>query len=103
MIKLSSCNKEGQVFLYDGETVGLQYILRMIYNNETHPEIRVVSNDKNFDDAVSNVLSQLYDDVVNGVDKESYDLENINSELVEVDIVKSDIIQISDYSFEIKK
>ena len=37
MIKLSECTEDGTVFLYDGETVGLQYILRMIFNGENYP------------------------------------------------------------------
>lgn len=101
MIKLSECTKEGQVFLYDGETVGLQYILRMIWNGETLPEIRLIQNDKNFDDAVSDVLHQMYMDFQNGVDKEEYELNDLNTTLVEVDITKENINQISEYTFEI--
>lgn len=101
MVKLSECTKEGQVFLYDGETVVLQYILRMIWNGETLPEIRLVQNDKNFDDAVSDVLHQMYMDFQNGVDKEKYELSDLNTTLVEVDITKENIKQISEYTFEI--
>lgn len=101
MIKLSECTKEGQVFLYGGETVGLQYILRMIWNGETLPEIRLVYNDENFSNAVSDVLHQMYQDVQNGVDKEEYELNDLNTNLVEVDITKENIKQISEYAFEI--
>lgn len=55
---------------------------------EPLPEIRLVENDKNFD-------------IVNGVDKEGYELPNLNTTLVEVDITKSDIKQISEYMLEI--
>lgn len=101
MVKLSECTKEGQVFLYGGETVGLQYILRMIWNGETLPEIRLVQNDKNFDDAVSDVLHQMYMDFQNGVDKKEYELNDLNTNLVEVDITKENIKQIGEYTFEI--
>lgn len=101
MIKLSECTKEGQVFLCDGETVGLQYILRMIWNGETLPEIRLVYNDENFSNAVSDVLHQMYEDAQNGVDKEEYELNDLNTNLVEVDITKENINQISECTFEI--
>lgn len=101
MVKLSECTKEGQVFLYGGETVGLQYILRMIWNGETLPEIRLVYNDENFSNAVSDVLHQMYQDVQNGVDKEKYELNDLNTNLVEIDITKENIKQISEYTFEI--
>lgn len=101
MVKLSECTKEGQVFLYSGETVGLQYILRMIWNGETLPEIRLVYNDENFSNAVSDVLHQMYQDVQNGVDKEEYELNDLNTNLVEVDVTKENIKQISEYTFEI--
>lgn len=102
MVKLSECTKEGQVFLYGRETVGLQYILRMIWNGETLPEIRLVQNDKSFDDAVSDVLHQMYMDFQNGVDKEEYELNDLNTILVEVDITKDNINQIDEHNFEIK-
>ena len=101
MVKLSECTKEGQVFLYNGETVGLQYILRMIWNGETLPEIRLLQNDKNFDNAVSDVLHQMYEDVQNGVNKEEYKLNDLNTNLIEIDITKENIEQISEYTFEI--
>lgn len=103
MIKLSECTKAGMVFLYDGETVGLQYILRMIFNKTELPEIRLVASDKNFDDAVSNVLDQMYQDIQTGVEKEDYELNNLNTQLVEVDITKKDIKQIGKYEFKIVK
>lgn len=102
MVKLSECTKEGQVFLYGRETVGLQYILRMIWNGETLPEIRLVYNDENFSNAVSDALHQMYQDVQNGVDKEEYELNNLNTNLIEVDITKDNINQIDEYNFEIK-
>lgn len=60
--------------MYDGETVGLQYILRMIFNGTELPEIRLVESDKNFDDAVSNILDQMYNDIQKGIEKEEYEL-----------------------------
>ncbi len=101
MIKLSECTKAGMVFLYDGETVGLQYILRMIFNKTELPEIRLVASDKNFDDAVSNVLDQMYLDIQKGIEKDDYELNNLNTQTVEIDIVKRDIKQIGEYMFEI--
>ena len=102
MYKLSECIREGQIFLYGGELVGLQYILRMLWMGETLPEIRLVQNDKNFDDAVSEVLHQMYMDSQNGADKEEYGLNNLNTILVEVDITKENIKQMSESTFEIR-
>jgi hypothetical protein len=104
-IKLSECTKEGQIFLYDRETVGLQYILRMIFRGNKLPKIHLCENDKNFDDAISNSLSQMYNDVINGIDKEEYELNNINTIPVVVDISKKDIRQVDEegYKFKIVK
>lgn len=102
MYKLSECTREGQIFLYDGKLVGLQYILRMLWNGETLPEIRLVLNDKNFDDAVSEVLHQMYMDSQNGADKEEYALNDLNTTLVEVDITRENINQMSESTFEIR-
>lgn len=100
---LSKCTNPGQIFLYDGETVGLQYILRMIWNEKELPEIRLVKNDNNFDDAVSNALKQMTEDAMKGIDKEEYALPNLNTQLVTVDITKDDIKKITDYEFELIK
>ena len=100
---LSKCTNPNQVFLYDGETVALQYILRMIWNDEKLPEIRAVEDDSNFDDAVSNILREMYADIQAGVKREDYELNNINSKVVTVDITKEDIEKINDYTFKIKE
>ena len=101
-MKLSECRNEQSVFLYDGETVGLQYILRMIWEEKELPEIRFVSDDENFKNAFSNVLAQMSSDVNNGIDKEEYELPNLNTTLIEVDITKDDIEQISIYKYKFK-
>ena len=100
---LSKCTNQGQIFLYDGEIVRLQYILRMIWNEKELPEIKLVENDKNFDDAVLNALKQISEDVMNGIDKEEYSLPNLNTQVVTVDITKDNIKKITDYEFEIIK
>lgn len=101
MVRLSECTNAGMVFLYGGETVGLQYILRMIFEGDKLPEIRLVANDQDFDDAVSNVLDQMYHDIQAGIEKDNYELNNLNSQPVEIDIIKEDIKQIDDYEFEL--
>ena len=101
-MKFSECRNEHSTFLYDGETVGLQYILRMIYEEKELPEIRLIQNDKNFENAVSDVLHQMYEDVQNGIDKEEYELSNLNTTLIEVDVTKEDIEKISDYTYKFK-
>lgn len=101
MVRLSECANAGMVFLYGGETVGLQYILRMVFEGDKLPEIRLVANDQNFDDAVSNVLDQMYHDIQAGIEKDNYELNNLNSQPVEIDIIKEDIKQIDDYEFEL--
>lgn len=101
MINLSTCTKEGQIFLYGKELVGLQYILRMIWEEQDLPEIRLVKHDDNFSNAVSDVLSMMYTDVQNGTDQEEYILHNLNTVPVAVDITKENITQTGDYAFEI--
>ena len=103
MIKLGEGTKEGQVFLYGGDTVALQYMLTMIWNGRTLPEIRLLRDDKNFEDAISNALQQISNDVRNGVDKGAYVLQGLNTMPVEVDITKADIKRIDKYNFEVRK
>lgn len=102
MKKLSECVKADQIFLYNRETVGLQYILKKIFTGEKLLEIRLVEDDKNLDDAISGVLEQIYKDVQNGVVKEDYELNNIHSQVVIVDITKENIKQLDEYKFAIQ-
>jgi hypothetical protein len=104
-VKLSECTNEGQIFLYDGDTVGLQYILRMIFRGNDLPKIQLCENDKAFDNAIQNALSQAYNDYINDVDKDLYVLNSLNTIPVEVDITTDDIRQIDKdgYDFEIAK
>lgn len=101
-MKLSECRNEHGTFLYGGETVGLQYILRMIWNEKELPEIQLVKNDENFKNALSNVLAQMSDNVKSGIDKEEYELPNLNTISIEIDITKNDIEKIDDYTYKIK-
>lgn len=102
-IKLSECNIAGQIFLYDGETVGLQYVLRQIFNGKTLPEIRLCSNQKQVDKAIETSLMAMSHDVQNGIEKDSYSLGALDTLLVEIDIEKKDIKQVDEigYNFEI--
>lgn len=102
-IKLSECNKPGQILLYNGETVGLQYVLRQIYNGNKLPEIRLCSNQEQLDNAIEAALMGLFHDVQNGTEKESYSLGSLDTILVEIDIDKKDIKQVDEdgYNFEI--
>ena len=104
MIKLSDCTEEGQVFLYGGETVGLQYVLNAIYNGEKLPEIKLV-DDESFNNAISDVLHQMYKDFQNGTNRDNYELNGLNPNIVVVDITKEEIVQLDgeDYSFEMKR
>lgn len=101
-MKLSECRNEHSTFLYDEETVGLQYILRMIWNEKELPEIKLVEDDENFKNALSNALKQMSEDVMNGIDKEEYELPNLNTISIEVDITKDDIEKIDDYTYKMK-
>lgn len=102
-IKLSECTKTGQILLYDGETVGLQYVLRKIYNGITLPEIRLCSKQEQVDRAIEASLVALSNDVQNGAEKESYSLGTLDTLLVEIDVEKKDIRQADEggYSFKI--
>ena len=95
-MKLSQCNNGKYVFLYNGEAVGLQYILRMIWNEQELPQIQLVTDDESFHNAVSNVVAQMSNDVMNGIDKEEYELHNLNTIDIEIDITKSDINKMSE-------
>lgn len=101
-IKLSECNEESQIFLYDGETVGLQYILGKIYNGNKLPKIELCENDEAFNNAISNVLKQMETDIKNGVEREEYELNNLKTTPVEIDITKKDIKKINSNIFKIK-
>ena len=102
IMKLSDCTKEGQIFLFGSDLVGLQYILRMIWNGNELPEIRAVKKDENFDDAVQDVLHQMYADAKNGVRKTEYELKELQTFLIEIDITKDNIRQVGEYEFDIQ-
>lgn len=103
MINLSECVKEGQVFLYGEELVGMQYILKKIWEGQELPEIRLVKNDENFNDAVSDVLHKMYSDVQDGVEREEYVLTGLNTIPVAVDVLRGDIRQVDAHMFEFNK
>lgn len=106
-VKLSECTKQGLVFLYGGETVALQYILRMIFREMSLPQIHLVADEKQFDKAVSGALSKIYDDIKNGsdngIDEKDYSLGKLKTYDVIIDISQSDIKQIDEegYEFEV--
>lgn len=102
-IKLSECKNETRTFLYGGKTVGLQYILRMIWNNKKLPKIELCCDEKSFDAALASSLAEMSNDIMNGVNKECYELSGLKTIPVEVDISKDNIRQIDDegYEFEI--
>lgn len=102
-IKLSECKNETRTFLYGGETVALQYILRMIWNDRKLPKIELCYDEKAFDAVLAKSLSEMSKDSMNDVNKEWYELSGLKTIPVEVDITKDNIIQIDDegYEFEI--
>lgn len=102
-VKLSECKNETKIFLYGGETVGLQYILRMIWNGKKLPKIELCYDEKTFDAALAKSLEEMSNDAMNGVNKEWYELSGLKTVPVEVDITKENIRQLDDegYEFEI--
>ena len=101
-IKLSECIRPGHIFLYDGETVGLQYILRQIFNDKKLPEIQLCSNQEQLNKAIETSLSLMMRDVQNGTEKESYSLGILDTILVEIDIEKQDIKKLDDEGYHYK-
>lgn len=101
--KLSECKNETRTFLYNKNTVTLQYILRMIWNDRKLPKIELCYDEKAFDAALAKSLETMSNDVMNGVNKECYELSGLKTIPIEVDITKDNIRQIDDegYEFEI--
>lgn len=58
-VKLRECTKAGQILLYDGETVGLQYVLKKIFNGGKLPTIKLCSNQEQLDDATGSFKSSV--------------------------------------------
>lgn len=102
-VKLSECKNEIRTFLFNKNTVTLQYILRMIWNGKKLPKIELCYDEKAFDAALASSLAEMSNDIMNGVDKEYYELSGLKTIPVEVDITKDNIRQIDDegYEFEI--
>lgn len=102
-IKLSECNKEGQIFLYNGETVGLQYILRQIYYGKKLPEIQLCCNQEQLDKSIEDSLMVLSQDLQNGAVKESYSLGKLDTVQVEINVESKDINKVDEdnYIFEL--
>ena len=103
MVNLSECTKEGQIFSYGEALVGLQYILRKIWEGQELPEIKLVKDDEDFNTAMSEVLHQMYSDVQEEVEREEYEVTGLNMEPVKVDITRRDIRHVDRYLFEINK
>jgi len=101
MIKLSECRDE-HLFLHNEEIVGLQYLLRMIWNDTLITPIRFIKNDNNFNTAISDALDKMYQDVQNDIENEEYILPNLNTEFVVIDITKNDIEQINEFIYRLK-
>lgn len=85
------------------EMVGLQYILRMIKKKESLPEIRFCYDQETLDNAVSEVLDKMMEDVVNDIEKDKYELDGLKTVFVDVDIDSNNVKQIDEegYKFEI--
>lgn len=99
-MKLSECTKPGRILLYDGETVGVQYVLRKIFNGEKLPSIKLCSNQEQLDDAIQAALKSVYQDAQAGIEKESYSLGNLDTVFVDIDIEKKDIRQVDENGYE---
>lgn len=87
MIKLSDC-KEWQMFFYDGEIVGHSYIMDKVEESRLGNELKeilVYTNQKQLDEAISKVLSSVWEDEQSGIERGSYSLGKLDTELVEVD------------------
>ena len=99
MVRLSECNK-GSVFIYNNELVGLQYILRMIYKENQLPEIRMINGDESYNNAITTVLKQVSNDMKSNQMQQKYELKDIYSEQVIIDVTKSDIEQLDEEGYE---
>lgn len=100
-MQLSKCQNNNNLFLYNGELVGLQFILKKIHEGVKLEDIQFVVPDENLNKALSEVVKNISKDVMNGVDKEEYPLSNLTLMPIEVDLSKEDIQMANEYEYEI--
>lgn len=86
MIKLSEC-KEYRMFSYDGEIVGYNYIMDKVEESKLGNELKeiwVYTNQEQLDEAIARALRTVWEDEQSGIERDSYSLGKLDTELVEV-------------------
>ena len=91
-INFSKC-KSTDIFMYDKELVGYRYVLKRVEEGIHLPEIRLVINDDSFNTVMSNTVKEIYNDSVSGLERDGYELPNLNTIKVNVDIDKEALMR----------
>lgn len=103
--KLSNNVKDTNLFLYENNIVSAQYLFRMIWEGrlKRNDIVPMVIQNELFQESMNNLVKQLATDVENKNDRDWYNLPNVTTKDIVVDIDKANLEKESDFLFSFRR